>query len=154
MFVGESTHTLDAKHRLAVPKRLQEGLDRNEEGQLLAIVTRGFEGCLFLFSESGFQELARRVRTGAFEGKELRNIQRMFFSSSFQVQLDASGRILLPEKLREFAAIEREVAMIGVVDRVEIWAKDKWNAFESENSSHYDQLDKVLLGAETPEGEG
>ncbi len=153
MFVGESTHTLDAKHRLAVPKRLQEGLDRNEEGQLAAIVTRGFEGCLFLFSESGFAEVTRRVRTGAFEGPELRNIQRLFFANAFKVQLDASGRVLLPEKLRGLAGIDREVAMIGVVDRVEIWAKDKWSAFESDNSSHYDRLDTVLLGADTPEGE-
>jgi MraZ protein len=146
VFTGESFHTLDAKFRVFLPKRFQESLDRDAEGNLTAILTRGFEQSLFLFSERGFAGVLSRLQTQPFGGEELRKMQRLFFSNTHTCELDASGRLLLPEKLRRFAKIEREVVMIGVAERVEIWDRKQWEKFEAENEGDFDELDVVLIG--------
>jgi len=151
MFLGESTHSIDEKNRLFVPKRLQQGLVRNEAGQLGAIVTRGFEGCLFLFAEEGFGDVLSRLTTQAFTGAKRRKMQRLFFANTHRGQLDASGRVLLPEKLKELAGITKEVVLVGCVDRVEIWAKERWESYESENSDAFDELDQVLVETDSPD---
>ena len=146
MFSGESVHTLDAKFRVFLPKRFQEALDRDREGNATAVLTRGFEQCLFLFSQPGFDKVLSRLQTQPFGGAELRKMQRLFFSNTHTSQLDASGRLLLPEKLRQFARIEREVVMVGVAERVEIWDRKAWEKFEAENQGDFDELDVVLVG--------
>ena len=147
MFSGDSTHNLDAKHRVFVPKRFQEVLDRDGNGQLSVVVTRGFEKCLFLFSASGFAEVLARLQTQPFGGSELRKMQRLFFSNTHKTQLDASGRLVLPPKLRKFAGITKEVVLVGVADRAEIWDREAWERFEEENEDSFDDLDVVLVGA-------
>lgn len=157
MFVGESAHALDAKNRAFVPKRFQEGLEREtESGQLAAVLTRGFEGCLFLFSDGQFREVVSRLRRGAFDGAEARNMQRLFFANTHRATLDASGRILIPEKLKSAVGIQKEIVMVGVVDRVEIWPRERWEAFEQERSGEFDSLDGVLRldGSGDVEGRG
>ncbi len=154
MFSGESIHTLDAKFRVFLPKRFQDSLGRDAEGHLTAILTRGFERCLFLFSEQGFEKVLARLETMPFGGAALRKMQRLFFSNTHTLQLDASGRLLLPEKLRQFAGIAREVVMIGVAERVEIWDRAEWGRFESENQDDYDDLDVVLVGGVRAKDDG
>lgn len=144
VFLGDSRHTLDAKNRVFVPKRFQSVLERDAYGNLVAILTRGQDGCLALFSETGFRRTLERLDTAAISGRDQRNMQRMFFAHTHRVQLDASGRLLVPEKLKALAGIDREVAMIGVVERAEIWASDRWEAFEAENGNNFDELDEVL----------
>ena len=146
MFVGESTHNLDAKHRVFLPKRFQEVLARDENGSLNVVLTRGFERCLFLFSGPGFETVLQRLKTQAFGGAQLRKMQRLFFSNTHRCQLDGSGRLVLPEKLRNFAGLQKEVALVGVADRAEIWNRDEWSRFESENADDFDELDVVLCG--------
>jgi len=146
VFFGESNHTLDAKHRVFLPKRFHGALGRDDQGHLSVIVTRGFEHCLFLFSEAGFETVKRRLQTQSFAGAQLRKMQRLFFANTHLCQLDASGRLVLPEKLRTLAGIEREVVMVGVADRAEIWDRAAWERFESENSADFDDLDVVLVG--------
>ena len=153
LWLGESEHTLDSKHRVFVPRRFQGGFERDAEGRAVVIVTRGFEGCLFLFSEAGFAEILAGLRTRAFAGTEERRMQRLFFSNASRTTLDGSGRLLVPEKLRTRVGMEREVVLVGVVDRVELWPKADWEAFERQNSGDFDQLDQVLCGDdELPEG--
>ncbi len=146
MFYGESTHSLDAKKRVFVPKRFQNALLRDDDGHLSVVVTRGFEGCLFLFSAPQFEVLKERLLTQPFGGAQLRKMQRLFFANAQPCTLDGSGRLLLPEKLRVLAGIEKEVVMIGVADRAEIWDRTRWEQFESENASDFDELDVVLMG--------
>ena len=146
MFTGESNHNLDAKHRVVVPKRFQEVLERDKDGHLSIVLTRGFERCLFLFSEDGFQRVLERLQTQPFGGAQLRKMQRLFFSNTHRCQLDASGRLVLPEKLRTFAGIDREVVLVGVADRAEIWGKAEWERFEAESADDFDDLDVVLVG--------
>ena len=146
VFGGESEHTLDPKNRFCVPKRFQDELERSESGHLTCVITRGFDGCLFLFSAAGFDQVLERLQTQPFVGREQRKMQRLFFSNTYRTQLDSSGRLLVPEKLKKVAGLDREVVLVGVADRAEIWSKSSWKAFEDEASADFDDLDSVLCG--------
>jgi MraZ protein len=154
VFTGDSIHTLDPKNRVFVPKRFQDLLERDAEGERIAVLTRGFEGCLFLFSKQGYAQVLKRLTTQPFGGVELRTMQRLFFSNVHETPLDGSGRVLLPEKLRKYAGIDKEVVMVGVADRAEIWDRARWEKFEHENDDHFDGLDVVLVGGGGPDGKG
>ena len=86
----------------------------------------------------------RNKDTQAFSGEKLRRIQRLFFANTHKVQLDSSGRLLIPEDLRRFAGLGREIMMIGSMERAEIWDKDAWTAFEERSSADFDELGGVL----------
>jgi MraZ protein len=145
VWIGESTHALDAKSRVFLPKRLQEGLGRDAENNLTAVISRGFEECLFLYSETGFQRALERLQTQAFSSEQQRLMQRLLFSDTYHTTLDSAGRLLLPESLRELARIQsREVVFIGVIDRIELWDKQRWAEFKASNHSKFNQLDRVL----------
>lgn len=152
MWLGESTHTVDDKGRVSVPRRLLAGQAFDAGGRLTLVLTLGFEGCLFLFTEASFAKAIARLETQPFGGEEKRNMQRLFFSKAARVELDEKNRLSLPEKLRQLVGIEKDVAIIGVVDRAEIWPKAKWEAFDAEHAREFAQLDRVLLGgANAPE---
>jgi len=116
------------------------------DGATKLVLTRGFESCLFLFSTEGFGNVLRRLKTQPFGGARMRNMQRRFFANVHETQLDSSGRVVLPEKLRKYAEIEKEVVMVGVADRAEIWDRARWEAFDADGADEYDELDSVLTG--------
>ena len=145
MWIGESTHTLDAKHRVFLPKRFQDGLGRDAEGNLTAILSRGCEEGLFLYSEIGFQRALDRLQTQAFSSEQQRLMQRLLFSDTYHTTLDTAGRLLLPESLRALAQMQaKEVVVIGLIDRIELWDKTRWVEFKTRNQSKFNQLDRVL----------
>ena len=146
VFCGDSRHAVDAKKRVFLPKRFQQGLPLDADGNRVAVLTRGLDGCLFLFPEFGLERALQRMNTEAFAPKDMRKLQRMFFSFSSRVNLDASGRLLLPEKLRTLAGIEGEVVMVGVMDRVELWSAERWDAFAADNEDAFDELEDLLTG--------
>jgi MraZ protein len=90
------------------------------------------------------------MRTGVFDGPEARKMQRLFFANAQRCTLDSAGRLLIPEKLRRLAGIEKDVVVTGLVDRLEIWPKAAWEAFEQRNANDYDQLSDVLCGDDEP----
>jgi len=144
VFYGESVHTLDAKGRLFVPKRFQDELTRTPEGALLAYVTRGQDACLVLFSDTGFAQALAELQTRVFSGAELRAAQRVFFANTARIELDSSARLLIPEKLRAGASMGKEVVLIGVGDRAEIWPKETWQKYEAQHLDKIDHIDRVL----------
>jgi MraZ protein len=144
VYFGETTHQLDAKGRVFVPKRFQEVLGGDAEGTRIAYLTRGQDSCLYLFSEAAFQAAQAELKTGVFTGQELRAVQRVFFANTVRIELDSSGRMLIPEKLRSKAGIDKEVVFVGVHDRAEIWAKDAWERYESHHQDLLDRIDQVL----------
>lgn len=152
MFLGESLHSLDAKARIVVPKRWLAAFAEDPEGKRPAMLTRGFEGCLFLFPETGFEAALARMELQAFGGAELRKMQRLFFANAHQVSIDGAGRMVVPEKLRALAALEKEVVLVGCADRAEIWSQERWERFNAENDGDFDRLDEVLIGDRTPPG--
>jgi MraZ protein len=147
VWVGHSEHTLDAKNRVFLPKRLVAELDLTRADERPKVVlTRGFEGCLFLFSPSGYAATTARLDTEVFTSPEQRRLQRLFFSQSYDLELDAQLRVLVPERLKELAGIDKDVVVVGVNKRIEIWAKDRWKAFEAENLDQFDRMGDLPNG--------
>ena len=114
LFIGDFPHTLDDKGRLIMPN---------------FVVTRGLEGCLFVFTERKWTEFTEQLNSKGFSKKDVRSITRFFCSCAMNADLDKQGRFLVNKNLREFAEIERDVMIIGVSDRIEIWSKEKWDEY-------------------------
>ena len=146
VFYGDSSHTVDDKGRVFVPKRFQDALTLTKDAARVAYLSRGQDVCLYLFSESGFQRALAELDTRVFNGGELRAAKRVFFANTVKIELDASGRILIPEKLRAAARLSREVVMVGVGDRAEIWQREAWEAYEAVHLPKLDHIDRAIAG--------
>ncbi|MBC8264452.1 MAG: division/cell wall cluster transcriptional repressor MraZ [Anaerolineales bacterium] len=137
MFSGEYEHTLDEKGRLIIPAKFRAELD---EG---LFVTRGLDGCLFVFPPDGWKDLSEKMANLSLVQAGARLFSRMIYSG-IECNLDKQGRILLPPSLRAHADIESEVVITGVRNRVEIWSKKRWQVMttrmEDESSSIAEQL--------------
>lgn len=149
-WLGEQHLSLDDKNRLFLNNKIQAGLDRDAENRITAVLTRGFESCIFVYSETGFARLLASMDVEATSGAEARKMQRLFFSSSHRTALDTAGRLLLPEKLKDLAKIDRDVVVLGLVDRIEIWSAAEWKRFEKASVGEFDQLDRVLCAQGPP----
>ena len=120
MLLGEHEHALDEKNRLTLPARLRDQLgDR-------VVVTRGLDGCLYVYAAPEWDKLAQRVGTLDALSREARTMQRFFFASAMDAELDKQGRIVIPVGLLESAGIGREVTVAGIYDHLEIWDRAAW----------------------------
>jgi MraZ protein len=146
MWLGESTHTLDDKGRLSIPRRLLAGQAADSNGRVAFVVSQGLEGCLFVFTEASFTRASAGLNQQPFAGAATRHLQRRLFGSAEFVELDEKNRVTLPEKLVKFAGLGREVVIVGVGERAEIWPKSRWEGFEREHANDLEQLDSVLSG--------
>ncbi len=120
MLLGEYQHSLDAKGRVNFPARLREDLGER------FIVTKGLDGCLFVYSYEEWKALENKIR--ALPLSKSRGLQRFFFAGAVELEPDKQGRILIPANLREYAGIEKDVMIIGASTRAEIWDLASWNA--------------------------
>lgn len=131
MFMGEYSHTIDTKGRLIIPSRFREELGET------FVVTKGLDGCLFAFSDEEWKAFEIKLKSLPLTNKNARQFARFFVAGATPCELDKQGRILLPATLREFAGLEKDVVLTGMLNRIEIWSKEKWN----ENNS----LDDVAM---------
>ncbi len=145
MWVGESKVAVDDKGRVSVPRRLLGQQSFDTAGRLAFYLTLGLEGCIFVFSEAKFAELVGRMDLQPFGSEEKRTLQRLFFAKALRVELDEKNRLALPDKLRALVGIDRDVTILGLVDRAEIWATNTWETLEAERANQYARLDSVLL---------
>ena len=120
MFRGEHRHTVDPKGRLIIPSKFREVLGDE------FVVTKGMDGCLFVFDDPEWQAFEEKLRALPMIDKEARQFTRFFLAGAASVEVDKQGRILLPAVLREFAGITKDAVLVGVGSRVEIWSKDRW----------------------------
>ena len=120
MFNGEFNHTVDTKGRLIVPVKFREELGDE------FTITRGLDGCLLAFPQKAWEEFEAKLQTMPLTKKDARTVIRFFVAGAQTVELDKQGRALLPQALREFAGLEKEVVLAGMLDRIEIWDKSKW----------------------------
>ena len=121
---GEFQHNIDAKGRLFIPAKFREELGK------MFIITKGLDGCLFVYSASAWEVLEDNINQLPLS--KSRNLQRFFFSSAADCVPDAQGRVLIPQNLREYAALQKEVTILGVSGRVEIWNTARWKAINEE----------------------
>lgn len=133
MFMGEYNHTIDAKGRLIIPSKFREALG-NE-----FVVTKGLEGCLFVFERYEFDTFMDSLSNNRSDLEaNVRKIKRFFISGAQEVEVDKQGRILVPSVLREHAALSKDVVLAGVGGHIEIWAKEKWD-----DISAYDDINDI-----------
>lgn len=132
MFMGEYNHTIDVKGRVIVPSKFREGL--GEE----FVVTKGLDGCLFVFPNEEWNLFEEKLRSLPVANKDARKFARFFLAGAANMEIDKQGRILLPSVLREFAGLEKDVVLVGVSSRVEIWNKEKWA-----ESTAFDNMDEI-----------
>lgn len=132
MFMGEYNHTIDAKGRLIVPAKFREQLGSE------FVVTKGLDGCLFVYSNEEWKHIEDKFREIPLTTKDARKFSRFFFAGAAVCEVDKQGRILLPANLREYAAIEKDVVSVGVLNRVEIWSRDRWL-----DNGDYDDMDEI-----------
>ncbi len=139
MFTGEYQHTLDGKGRVIIPSRLRDGLgDR-------FMVTRGFEKCLFVYPNSEWVRLEQKLKHLPFTKSDSRKFKRLFFSGAMEVEADKQGRVLIPQNLREYASIEKEVMFIGVSNYVEVWNETAWKEYFGEANDNYEEIAEELV---------
>ncbi|RMD59747.1 transcriptional regulator MraZ [Candidatus Parcubacteria bacterium] len=122
MFIGEYTHNLDSKGRLAVPAKFRQQL---KEG---AVVTRGLDSCLFLYPRRQWEQLAKKL---AGLPMRARAFSRLMLAGAMDVFLDSQGRINLPDYLLEYATLKKKVVIAGLYDRLEIWDEEQWRKYQT-----------------------
>ncbi|MCI6223416.1 MAG: division/cell wall cluster transcriptional repressor MraZ [Selenomonadales bacterium] len=120
MLLGEYAHALDDKGRLFIPAKLREVLGKH------FYLCKGFDGCLMVYDEEAWQRFADRLNALPMGQKKARDIKRFFFSGASDVSCDKQGRVLLAASLRRYASIDKDVVIIGVGDKAEIWAAETW----------------------------
>ena len=132
MFMGEYNHTIDAKGRLIIPAKFRELLGTE------FVLTRGLDGCLFIYPVDEWKAFEQKLRALPLTNKNARTFSRFFVAGAAMCELDRQGRVLVPQTLREFAGLEKDVVLAGNLDRIEVWSKDKW----SENCD-YDDMNEI-----------
>ena len=140
MFMGEYNHTIDAKGRLIVPVKFREILGDN------FIVTKGLDGCLFVYPNDEWTRFEEKLKSLPLTNKNARQFTRFFLAGAAACEVDKQVRILLPQVLREFASLEKDVVLVGVASRIEIWSRERWD----ESMNTYDgDMDEVAENMES-----
>ncbi len=120
MLIGEYEHSLDAKGRLIMPSKLRQDIGEK------FIITKGLDGCLFVFSQNEWNNFETKLKTLPLSDKNARNFVRFFLSGATECEIDKQGRFLIPANLRESAKLEKDAMIVGVGTRLEIWNKETW----------------------------
>lgn len=140
MLMGEYNHTIDSKGRVIIPAKFREILGDE------FVVTKGLDNCLFVYPNEEWQKFEEKLQTLPLTNKNARQFTRFFLAGAASVEVDKQGRILLPSVLREFAALEKDVVLVGVASRIEIWSKERW----MDSISGYDlDMDEVASNMES-----
>ena len=142
MLIGEYEHSLDAKGRLIMPAKL-----RTDMGEKF-IITKGLDGCLFVFSQNEWSNFESKLKELPLTNKNARDFVRFFLSGATECEIDKQGRFLLVNTLREYAEITKEVIIRGVGTRLEIWNKEKWKKYNSDENISADTIaeNMTMLG--------
>lgn len=139
MLIGEYHHNIDEKGRLIIPSKFREEIGNS------FVVTKGLDGCLFVYSLIEWEKIVNRLKKLPFTKKDARTFSRFFLSSATVCEFDKQGRINLVNSLIDYAGLKKECAVIGVNDRLEIWALDKFNNLMEENTLELDRISENLF---------
>lgn len=139
MFMGEYQHSLDEKGRLIIPAKFREGLGEK------FVITRGLDNCLFAYPIAQWKILEDKIKELPTSHADTRAFVRMFFSGAVEAEADKQGRVILTQSLREHARIERDVFIIGVSTKVEIWARESWEKYAGEATQSYGSIAEKIM---------
>lgn len=138
MFIGEYQHATDEKGRLAIPAKFRATLGER------AVITRGLDRCLFLFSGSDWEELAKKLAALPITDTSARAFGRLMLAGAMEAPLDKQGRILLPDYLRAYASITKLTVIAGLYNRIEVWNDEAWRAYKQETESKSNEIAERL----------
>ena len=144
MFYGEYEHTIDEKGRLIVPSKLRAPMKDNFIDRFF--VTRGFEKCLFVFAEQEWKNIEDKFRQLPLTKSVARSLARNFYSAAFESECDKQGRILIPKRLLDYAGLEKDVIIIGVSKRIEVWNTEEWTKYSEKSLENYEQTAEDIVG--------
>ena len=140
MFMGEYRHTVDPKGRLIVPSKFRELLGTE------FVVTRGLDGCLFVFPMKEWENYEEKLKQLPMTNKNARSFVRFLTAGATSCEFDKQGRVLIPATLRKFAGIEKDVVLAGLLNRIEIWSEEKWN-----ENNNYEEIDMDEIAGQLTE---
>ncbi len=138
MFIGEYQHTVDEKGRLAIPVKFRRQLVKG------AVVTRGLDSCLFVYTREEWKKLAERLSALPFSQANSRAFARLMLAGAMDVDIDAQGRVVLPEYLRRYAGIAKETVVAGLYNRLEIWDTAAWEKYKTETEKNSTDIAEKL----------
>jgi len=138
MLIGEYKYNLDEKKRLTMPSKFRKELGKK------AIVTRGMDGCLFMYSEKEWKDLAEKLAKLPFSQSNARSFARVMLAGAMDVSIDSAGRILVPDYLKDYAGLDKKVVVAGLYNRIEIWNEEKWNKYNDNNAANIGDIAEGL----------
>ena len=124
MFIGEYYYTIDPKGRIAIPSKLRSALSKG------GVITKGLDNCLFIFSLKDWQPMAEKIKGLPLSQSNSRAFSRLMLAGAMDVKLDSQGRILVPDYLRKYVGLKKDIVLAGVYDRLEIWDKKEWEKYK------------------------
>ncbi|WP_112180750.1 MULTISPECIES: division/cell wall cluster transcriptional repressor MraZ [Paraliobacillus] len=139
MFMGEYKHNIDTKGRIIVPSKFRDGLGET------FVVTRGLDQCLFAYPMTEWRLLEEKLKKLPLTKKDARAFTRFFFSGAVECEVDKQGRINIPAALRKYAVLDKECAVIGVSNRVEIWSDQAWTGYVEESEESFSEIAENML---------
>lgn len=134
MFIGEYQHTVDGKGRLAIPMKFRKDLTKG------AVVTRGLDHCLFVYSVKEWKVLAEKLARLPLTQADARAFARLMLAGAMEVDVDKQGRVLLPEYLRKYAKIRKEAVVAGLFNRIEVWDQSSWERYKAKTEKDSDSI--------------
>ncbi|MBI2041980.1 MAG: division/cell wall cluster transcriptional repressor MraZ [Candidatus Nealsonbacteria bacterium] len=120
MLIGEYKHTIDSKKRLAIPAKFRQSLGEK------AVITKGLENCLVIYTLKEWERLAKKLEDMPSSQADARNFARMMLSGASEAELDKLGRVLIPDYLKNYACLKKDIAILGLSNKIEIWDGEKW----------------------------
>ncbi|MDD5432182.1 MAG: division/cell wall cluster transcriptional repressor MraZ [Candidatus Omnitrophica bacterium] len=147
MFYGEYSHSIDRKGRIILPAKFRDVAKSHFIEKFF--VTRGLDTCLFVFSEEEWRSQENKFKAISFTKQQARTFNRLYFSGAQEVTFDSQGRMLIPQYLKDYAAIKKDVVIVGVSNRIEIWSKDKWQEFYGNSRQSFEEIAEKLMDEKT-----
>lgn len=139
MLMGEFSHTIDAKGRVTLPSDLRSELSDT------FYITKGLDNCLFIYGEDEWKNMSEKLKTLPLAKPEARAFLRFFFSGAKKIECDKQGRFLIPPNLRTYADLKKDVVLTGVMTRAELWAKERYDAYNDEVNPKVTEIASELV---------
>lgn len=137
--MGEYSHSLDDKGRISIPSRLRDDLKQH------FVMTKGLDGCLFLYPMDEWAKLEERLKALPMTNANARAFARLFLAGAQDVEVDRQYRVTIPPRLREYAEVQKDVVLVGVSSRVELWSQERWNTYQHEAQQGYEQVAEKMV---------
>ena len=139
MFLGEHQHALDTKGRITIPVKFRYKLGER------FVATKGLDNCIMLYPINEWQELDKKLKDLPYSRPEARAFVRFFYSGASELELDSQGRTVLPINLREYAEVDKDIYIVGLGSRIEIWSLEKWKAYNKKTGDDFEKLAESFI---------